>query len=103
MLLERLRTPGRVGALRFLCAPNCAVPSGLLPSPLAAEQSNSSVVYGNRYILKVFRRVERGVNPDLELPLALARHGCARVPAPTAWFEAGIEAGTAGGAGRRGP
>jgi maltokinase len=96
VLLERLRSPGRVGALRFLCAPNCAVPSGLLPIPLAVEQSNSSVVYGNRYILKVFRRVERGVNPDLELPLALARHGSARVPAPTAWFETGTEAETAG-------
>jgi maltokinase len=95
MLLERLRSPCRVGVLRFVCAPNCAVPSGLLPVPLTVEQSNSSVVYGNRYILKVFRRVESGVNPDLELPLALARHGSARVPAPTAWFEAG-----AGGVGQ---
>ncbi|WP_314177312.1 maltokinase N-terminal cap-like domain-containing protein [Streptomyces winkii] len=87
-LLERLGTPGRLGTLHFRREPDSAVPRGLAPRPLAAEQSNSSVVYGNRYILKLFRRVEPGVNPDLELPLALARHGSQRVPAPTAWFEA---------------
>ncbi|WP_367124092.1 maltokinase N-terminal cap-like domain-containing protein [Streptomyces phytohabitans] len=89
LLLERLRSPGRLGPLRFVTAPGAAaVPSGLRPRVLDAEQSNSSVVYGSAYILKLFRRVDPGLNPDLELPLALARGGCARVPAPTAWFEA---------------
>lgn len=88
LLLDRLRAPGRLGALRFVREPDTPIPSGLPPKPLAAEQSNSSVVYGSAYILKLFRRVEPGVNPDLELPLALARHGCDRVPAPSAWFEA---------------
>lgn len=55
---------------------------------VTAEQSNSSVVYGDTFILKLLRRIVPGVNPDLELPLALAREGCARVPAPTAWLTA---------------
>ncbi|UGY95235.1 maltokinase N-terminal cap-like domain-containing protein [Streptomyces gobiensis] len=88
LLLERLRAPGRLGALRFVRQPGSAIPSGLRPRPLRAEQSNSSVIYGNTYILKLFRRVSPGINPDLELPLALARTGCVRVPEPVAWFEA---------------
>ncbi|MHB1022739.1 MAG: maltose alpha-D-glucosyltransferase [Acidobacteriaceae bacterium] len=32
-----------------------------------AEQSNSSVLYGNRLILKLFRRLEAGPNPDAEI------------------------------------
>jgi len=39
----------------------------LEPTVLRAEQTNTSVVYGNRFVLKLFRRVETGVNPDLEL------------------------------------
>ncbi|SCK54953.1 phosphotransferase [Streptomyces sp. WMMB 322] len=100
-LLERLGDPGRVGPLRFRREPESAVPRGLAPRPLAADQSNSSVVYGNRYILKLFRRVEAGINPDLELPLALARHGSRRVPAPTAWFEAEAVAESTGEAAAR--
>ena len=39
-----------------------------LPARLAAfEQSNSSVVYGDRLLLKIFRRLEPGVNPDFEI------------------------------------
>ncbi|MER5885616.1 maltokinase [Streptomyces sp. NPDC001941] len=86
LLLERLRTPGTLGPLRFERAP-APLPGGLAARPLGAEQSNSSLVYGDAYILKVFRRVWEGANPDLELPLALARAGCPRVPAPVAWFE----------------
>ena len=39
----------------------------LTPSPSKAEQSNTSVVYGDRLILKLFRKVEPGPNPDLEI------------------------------------
>ncbi|MBI3879627.1 MAG: maltose alpha-D-glucosyltransferase [Verrucomicrobia bacterium] len=37
------------------------------PSNSKADQSNSSVIYGDRLILKFFRRIEVGVNPDLEI------------------------------------
>ncbi|WJV46071.1 maltokinase N-terminal cap-like domain-containing protein [Streptomyces flavofungini] len=106
LLLERLRLPGRLGVLRFLRArgdggaagsqdPAVAgnahdidIPSGLVPRALGVEQSNSSLVYGDTFILKLFRRVVPGVNPDLELPLALAAQGCRRVPPPVAWMTA---------------
>jgi maltose alpha-D-glucosyltransferase/alpha-amylase len=41
--------------------------AALEPSPMKVEQSNTSVVYGDRLILKLFRRLEGGVNPDLEI------------------------------------
>ncbi|MFC0599411.1 maltokinase N-terminal cap-like domain-containing protein [Streptomyces palmae] len=87
VLLERLRMPGRLGPLLFVREPATAIGPVLTPRLVTAEQSNSSVVYGETYILKVFRRVSPGENPDLELPLALTRTGCTRVPSPAAWFE----------------
>ena len=86
LLLERLRHPGAAGPLRFEADPSVPVPAGLVPRVLEAEQSNSSLVYGDEFILKVFRRIQPGVNPDLEVSEALAQQGCGRVPAPVAWF-----------------
>ena len=39
----------------------------LEPTPLQAEQTNTSIVYGDRLVLKLFRHVEEGENPDLEV------------------------------------
>jgi maltose alpha-D-glucosyltransferase/alpha-amylase len=36
-------------------------------SAMRAEQTNSSIVYGDRYILKLFRQIEEGINPDIEI------------------------------------
>ncbi len=44
---------------------------GLAGRLAGAEQSNTSVVLGERYILKLFRRIPDGVNPDLDLHHAL--------------------------------
>ncbi|MFD5796178.1 maltokinase [Streptomyces diastatochromogenes] len=88
VLLEALRTQARVGGLRFEREPGQEIREGLVARLMTAEQSNSSIVYGDTFILKLLRRVVPGVNPDLEIPRALAREGCARVPAPTAWLRA---------------
>jgi maltose alpha-D-glucosyltransferase / alpha-amylase len=34
---------------------------------LKAEQSNTSVVFGDRFVLKLYRRLDEGLNPDLEV------------------------------------
>lgn len=88
VLLEAMRSQARIGGLCFEKEPGRQIRTGLVPRLVTAEQSNSSVVYGDTFILKLLRRVVPGVNPDLELPLALAREGCSRVPAPTAWLQA---------------
>ncbi|MFI6208982.1 maltokinase [Streptomyces sp. NPDC051041] len=90
VLLEALRTRARIGRLRFEREADQEIRAGLVPRLMTAEQSNSSVVYGDTFILKLLRRIVPGVNPDLELPLALARAGCPRVPAPTAWMTADL-------------
>jgi maltose alpha-D-glucosyltransferase/alpha-amylase len=41
--------------------------TSLEPSMLRGEQSNTSIVYGDRLILKFFRRVSEGLNPDVEV------------------------------------
>jgi maltose alpha-D-glucosyltransferase/alpha-amylase len=41
--------------------------TSLEPAPLRAEQSNTSVVYGDRLLLKLFRRLGEGINPELEI------------------------------------
>ncbi len=39
----------------------------LEPSPLKAEQSNTSISYGNQLVFKLLRKLEDGINPDVEI------------------------------------
>ncbi len=61
----------RLGAFDKLAGPGGA---SLEPKILAAEQSNSSILYGDRLILKLFRRSQAGVNPEVEVTRHLT--GC---------------------------
>jgi maltokinase len=91
VLLEALRTQARVGELRFERDRRQEIRGDLIPRLITGEQSNSSLVFGDTFILKLLRRVVAGVNPDLELPLMLSREGCPRVPAPAAWMVADLD------------
>jgi trehalose synthase-fused probable maltokinase len=46
----------------------------------AVEQSNSSVIYGDQIFLKLYRRIEAGMNPDAEILRFLSRQGFGHVP-----------------------
>ena len=67
------------GSLRFVAEPGTEAPIVGPGRPLIGEQSNSSVIYGERAILKLFRRATAGLNPDLELHRALRRQGSGEV------------------------
>jgi maltokinase len=85
--LDLLSRAATVKELRF-----CRVPewTETLRGPgrlVGAEQSNSSLVFGNRLILKLYRLLEPGENPELEVTRALAGAGFEGCPAPLGWIE----------------
>jgi trehalose synthase-fused probable maltokinase len=55
--------------------------------PVGVEQSNSSIVYGEALILKAFRRVEPGVNPELELLRFLSDREFPHIAPIAGWFQ----------------
>lgn len=59
-------------------------------SVMRGEQSNTSLVYRSRgmpIICKVYRQLHAGLNPDIELPSALAAAGSVHVPRAVGWVE----------------
>ena len=93
-IAKRRRFRGNAGELAgvhtrsFL---NCWGPEGARPRLESAvprvEQNNTSVFFGDRFILKLFRRLEAGVHPELEMGALLAAKGFAHVPPLCGWLE----------------
>jgi maltose alpha-D-glucosyltransferase / alpha-amylase len=77
LILSRRRMRGESGgelsglptrALRGILAAT----ESLEPQVMRGEQSNSSIQFGGRLIMKLFRKIDHGVNPDLEISRFLA-------------------------------
>src|SRR5258708_21644253 len=76
---------GRIGKLspsrskRLLEMADNGLPE--ISKTLKVEQSNSSIIYGEQIFLKLFRKLDEGLNPDLEVTKQLSeRCGFAHVP-----------------------
>src|SRR5947207_3092438 len=54
--------------------------------PITTEQSNTSIVFDEELILKVFRRLEAGINPELELLRFLTERGFANIAQLAGWY-----------------
>jgi maltokinase len=55
--------------------------------PMGGEQSNTSLVFDERLVLKLYRRLEPGINPELELLRFLTQHGFPNIPALEGWAQ----------------
>jgi maltokinase len=92
-LLDAIVAGRSVGALRFCAVPDAdlswasGTPGGLDSLVLTGEQSNTSLVFGESAIFKVFRRVAAGPNPDLEVATALAELGSTHIAEPYGYVE----------------
>jgi maltokinase len=89
VLLENMADNTDVGPLAFRSIGSIDTDLDSLASP--AEQSNTSLIYGDTYICKLFRRLTPGINPDLELSRGLVRAGSKHVPALHGWISCDLD------------
>jgi trehalose synthase-fused probable maltokinase len=76
------------GTLRFQRAGDTVQGATALPARvMGAEQSNTSVVFGDRVVLKVFRRLEPGINPELEMLRFLTARKFESIAPLYGWYE----------------
>ena len=81
-LLRAVAADQTIESLHFSREPGTEIQTELDSIVLTAEQSNTSLVFGEQSILKVFRRVSPGPNPDLEVTSALSQLGSPHVAEP---------------------
>ncbi|WP_424536005.1 maltokinase N-terminal cap-like domain-containing protein [Sphaerisporangium viridialbum] len=90
VLLSSIAADADLGALRFRHMPGAEIDTSPRSLVLGGEQSNTSLVFGDAYICKLFRKLIPGVNPELEVVSALAERGSPNIARPYGWIEADI-------------
>ena len=87
VLLQFIDVQATEAGLSFHHLPGVDLNVDLTGIVMSGEQSNTSIVFGEEYILKLFRKVAPGINPDLEITRALASVDCSAIAAPLGWIE----------------
>ncbi|WP_443679672.1 maltokinase N-terminal cap-like domain-containing protein, partial [Nonomuraea rhizosphaerae] len=90
-ILESMATGSGWEGVRFRHMPGVTIDTSPRSLVLGAEQSNTSLVYGDAYICKFFRRLIPGVNPELEIVTALAGREAPHIAQPYGWMEADLD------------
>jgi maltokinase len=88
LMMESASVESAAGCVRFRW-------TGAVPPPgepknvraMGAEQSNSSIVFDEALVLKVFRRLLPGENPELEMLRFLSEHGFENIAALAGWYD----------------
>jgi maltokinase len=94
VLLDLMAKGADMEGVRFAAEPGVTLDTELRSRPVGAEQSNTSLVYGQTYILKLIGKLAVGASPDLELHRALAAVGCAHIAAPLGSIEGTLGTGS---------
>lgn len=81
-LLALIAEGATVDGLSFRTEPGVTLETDLRARPVGVEQSNTSIVYGTEYILKLYRQPDPGPNRDVELHRALRSAGNPHIAAP---------------------
>jgi maltokinase len=87
LLLEGRRVNAGESAVEFHWSSDRSPRVAATARRLGAEQSNSSMLIDDKVVLKLFRRLQAGVNPELEMLRFLHHHGFSDVPQLVGWIE----------------
>ncbi|WP_086819225.1 phosphotransferase [Allokutzneria sp. NRRL B-24872] len=91
LLLDLIARGESLAGLDFQHEAGAQLESALKSRPVGAEQSNTSLVYGHHYILKLFRKLVTGTNPDLTLHRALQRQQCEHIAEPLGAIQGSVD------------
>lgn len=88
MIRSGAKLPANEGVVEFVAVEGMAGMGQELRDarPVGAEQSNTSIVFDEELILKVFRRLEAGINPELELLRFLTERGFENIAQLAGWY-----------------
>src|SRR3954468_17126530 len=88
-LLHAMRSNLDAGdfAFRWMGDADTVAPAAVDVRPVGVEQSNTSIIFGDELIMKAIRRIEPGVNPELELLRFLSAREFPHIASLAGWYE----------------